>query len=113
MTKPEWSKLRFAFSEDGTKNHVQLLCFLPELPGVCSEILRGRGHHTKPMLCFLGFLSADANLESKILLGTSIVGFTIVCADTGSRSYQLRYQRRCYWGHWNSLGERDHVLPEN
>src|SRR5258705_4895340 len=93
------------FPKDGTKNHIKLLGFLQKRSRIGSNFIRSRRDHSKPMLRFLGFLATNADFESKILLGTSVIRFTVIRANARSGSNQLRNQRQCHRRLWNSLRE--------
>src|SRR5258705_11717555 len=96
------------FPKDGTKNHIKLLCFLPKRSRIGSNFIRSRRDHSKPMLRFLGFLATNADFESKFLLGTSVIRFTEILANTRSSSNKPRVQSQCHLRLCNSLRDCNH-----
>jgi hypothetical protein len=65
-----------------------------------------------PVLCFLRFSLANANLIKKVLLCIGIVGFVIVCPNAGFRPNQLTDERRGNHIEGDILGKiHNHLEP--
>src|SRR5438445_8904300 len=77
------------FSENGTKDQMQLLRLLPQAASLGAETFLGSRNHSQEELGLFGFLATGADLVSKVLFRDSIVSFAVVRANTCPRANQL------------------------
>jgi hypothetical protein len=105
--------LRLCAPPNTTKNPMQLVCFTPNFPGFGFQFRFGHSDHSKKKLRFTRFFSARANAILEIRPGNAVIRFAIICAYTGTCSYQLINQTIIYWAPRYLLREKNYPLSKS
>src|SRR5438445_13900152 len=104
-----------SLSPHRAENQIEFLGFAPKPSGFTRQALFSSGNHPQEKHRLFGFLPARANLVLEVLAGNSVVGLTVVRADTGSGADQLINQPvilRMADPARNLLGKADDRFPK-
>ncbi|MEX0725554.1 MAG: hypothetical protein WEB58_09730 [Planctomycetaceae bacterium] len=90
----KWTKpSSVALSDNRGEDKMQLLGFVPNRYRFTSEFWARFNDHSNPVFRFSCLFTTVADLLSKLLLRTGVVGFAIICADARRRTNNLADER--------------------